>query len=189
MLTDIYNQMLNEFGDSFEQLSKDSDEEANPQGRGAFMTSSKKQAVNFDKFKGCIAAKHKVNNCPNSCDALYMQSESEWFLIEFKNGTIDEKKIFQVRGKIFQSLLLLTEKLDKTICFTREKLNFVFVYNEDKADENTARTKIGKSLYALGKSKFFPFGLEGLQRLYFKEVYVWNKAEFDSNFVKKYCSP
>jgi hypothetical protein len=185
MLADIYQQMLDEFGDTLEQTSEDNDEKTTPKGRGVFMTSSQERVVNFDKFKQSIATKYKANNSPNSCDVLYMQSENEWFLIEFKNGKIDEKKIFQVRGKIFQSLLLLTEKLDKTISFTRRNLNFILVYNE-----NIARIEIGKSLYKLtDNSQFFPFGLNGLQKLYFKEVYVWNKKEFDSNFVKKYCTP
>jgi hypothetical protein len=188
MLSDIYYQMLDEFGDTLEQLSADTDEKANPKGRGVFMTSSKKKAVNFDKFKESIAAKYALNNSPASCDALYMQSENEWFLIEFKNGNIDKEKVFQVRGKIFQSLLLLTEKLDKTIGFTRGNLNFILVYNENIV-KNTARISIGNSLYNLaGNSKFFPLGFDGLQRLYFKDVYVWNKKEFDSNFIKKYCA-
>jgi hypothetical protein len=183
MLAGIYQQMLNEFGDTLEQTSEDNDEKMNPQGRGVFMTSSQKIVVNFDKFKKSIAAKFALNNSPNSCDVLYMRSENEWFLIEFKNGKIDREKIFQIRGKIFQSLLLLTEKLDKTIHFTRENLNFILVYNE-----NIARIEIGKSLFRLaGNSKFFPFGLDGLQKLYFKEVYVWDKNEFNSNFVEEYC--
>jgi hypothetical protein len=181
MLAGIYKQMLDEFGDTLEQSSEDDDEKINPKGRGVFMTSSQEKVVNFDKFKKSIAAKFSLNSSPNSCDALYMQSENEWFLIEFKNGKIDKEKIFQIRGKIFQSLLLLTEKLDRTIRFTRENLSFILVYNE-----NIARIDIGKSLYKLaGNSNFFPFGLEGLKKLYFKEVYVWNKKEFDSNFVKK----
>jgi hypothetical protein len=186
MIADIYHQMLSEFGDTLEKTSEDSDERVNPKGRGVFMTSSQKRVVNFDKFKESIAAKYAVKNSPNSCDALYMHSENEWFLIEFKNGKIDEKKIFQVRGKIFQSLLLFSEKLDKTICFTRNNLNFILVYNEE-----IARIEIGKSLYKLsGDSEFSPFGLgllDGLQKLYFKEVFVWTKNEFDSKFVTKYC--
>jgi hypothetical protein len=48
---------------------------------------------------------------------------------------------------------------------------------------------IGKSLSKLaGNAEFFPFGLDGLQKLYFKEVYVWNKEEFASNFVEKCCT-
>jgi hypothetical protein len=178
MLSDIYYQMLDKFGDTLEQLSKDTDEEAKPKGRGVFMTSSKKKAVNFDKFKDSITAHYALSISPNSCDALYMQSENEWFLIEFKNGRIDKEKVFQIRGKIFQSLLLLTEKLDKTIGFTRDNLNFILVYNE-----NIARIDIGNYLYNLtDNSKFFPFGFKGLQRLYFKDVYVWSREEFDSNF-------
>jgi hypothetical protein len=171
--------MLDEFGDTLEQLSADTDEKANPKGRGVFMTSSKKKAVNFDKFKESIATQYALGNSPASCDALYMQSENEWILIEFKNGKIDNENVFQIRGKIFQSLLLLTEKLDKTIGFTRDNVNFILVYNED-----IARINIGKSLYKLaGNSKFFPLGFDGLQRLYFKDVHMWTREEFDSNFV------
>ncbi|MDR1972724.1 MAG: hypothetical protein LBQ46_12490 [Treponema sp.] len=177
--------MISEFGDTLEKTSEDTDAKTGPKDRGIFMTSSKKRVVNFDKFKESVAAKYAVKNSPNSCDALYMESENEWFLIEFKNGKIDEKKIFQVRGKIFQSLLLLTERLDKTICFTRENLNFILVYNE-----NIARIEIGKSLCRLASNaKFFPFGPEGLQKIYFKEVSVWTKEEFNSNFVAKYSKP
>ena len=183
MLAGIYQQMLSEFGEPLEQTSKDSDEEANPKGRGVFMTSSQEKVVNFDKFKESIAAKFSLAASPNSCDALYMPSENEWFLIEFKNGNIDKEKVFQIRGKIFQSLLLLTEKIDKTICFTRENLNFILVYNE-----TVQRIEIGKHLHNLtNNAVFIPYGLGGLQKLYFREVYVWNKKEFDSNFVKIYC--
>jgi hypothetical protein len=182
MLADIYFQMLGEFGDTLEQVSEDSDERVNPQGRGVFMTSSQKRVVNFDRFKESVAVRHAVAKIPASCDALYMHAEDKWFLIEFKNGKIDQEKIFQIRGKIFQSLLLLTEKIDKTIRFTRENLNFILVYNE-----SIARIDVGNSLSRLaGNGKFIPFGLEGLQKLYFKDVYVWTKEEFDSNFVKQY---
>jgi hypothetical protein len=181
MLTALYQQMLDEFGDTLEHTSEDSDEKMNPKGRGVFMTASQKRVVNFDTFKNSIAAKYKVSNSPNSCDALYMRSKNEWFLIEFKNGKIDKEKIFQVRGKIFQSLLLLTEKLDKTIGFTRENVHFILVYNE-----NIARIEIGNALYSLtSNSTFSPFGLDGLQKLYFKEVCVWNKKEFELHFVKQ----
>jgi MoaA/NifB/PqqE/SkfB family radical SAM enzyme len=183
MLAGIYQQMLREFGDTLKYTSKDSDEEANPKGRGVFMTPSQERVVNFDTFKKSIAAKFALKDSPKSCDALYMPAENEWFLIEFKNGSIDREKVFQIRRKIFESLLLLTEKLDKTICFTRENLSFILVYNE-----TIPRIEIGKSLSNLaGNSQFFPFGLDSFKKLYFKEVYVWNKKEFDSNFVEKYC--
>jgi hypothetical protein len=180
MLADIYYQMLDEFGDTLEQTSIDSDERVNPQGRGIFITSNKKKVVNFDKFKDSIVAKYKLPKGPNSCDVLYMQSENKWFLIEFKNG----KKKPQIKWKILHSLLLLTEKLDRTICFTRENLNFILVYNED-----ISRLAIGNSLNKLGSDpEFLSFGLEGLQKLYFKEVHMWTKEKFNSNFVEKYCT-
>jgi hypothetical protein len=74
--------------------------------------------------------------------------------------------------------LLLTEKLETTICFTRKNMTFILVYNEN------ARVGIGKSLGKLSGTPFSPFGLDGLQKLYFKAVHAWDKKEFDSNFVK-----
>jgi hypothetical protein len=75
--------MLDEFGGTLEQLSEDSDEKENPKGREVFMTSSQKKVVNFDKFKANVAKKYALEKSPASCDALYMHSENEWFLIEF----------------------------------------------------------------------------------------------------------
>jgi hypothetical protein len=185
MLADIYAQMLEEFGDTFERTSE-SDSQVDAEGRSVFMTSSQETVVNFDKFKESVVKKHGSKNRPRSCDALYMQSENEWFLIEFKNGKIDEKKISEIKEKIFGSLLLLTEKLDKTIGFTRKELTFILVYNEDKNRDIEARGDIGKSLGKLANYQFFPFGLDGFEKLYFKKVHEWNKKEFDSNFVQKY---
>jgi hypothetical protein len=187
MLRNIYNHLLDKFGDTLEHTSEDSDEIVNPVGRGDFMTSCQKLVVNFDKFKNSITTRFTLNRGPNSCDALYMHMEDEWFLIEFKNGKIDEEKMYQVRGKIFQSLLLLTEQLNNTIDFTRNNVSLILVYNE--SIEHTARIIIGNALNKLaGNTNFFPFGLDGLQKLFFKGVFAWNKIEFEKNFVSKYCN-
>jgi hypothetical protein len=184
MLTGIYNQMLAEFGDSLEQISVDTVEQAHPEGRGVFMTSCQKEIVNFDKFKEYIAAKYAPDGSPSSCDGLYMRADNEWYLIEFKNGKIDEKEIFKIRRKIFESLLLLLEKLDKTIAFSRENLTFVLVYNK-----MIARIEIAKSLDNLSKKHDYSFTvLNNLKKLYLKEVFFWKKDEFESNFIKQYCN-
>jgi hypothetical protein len=176
MPANIYAQMLDEFGDTFERTSE-SDSQS------IFMTKSQKRAVNFDKFKDSVVKKHTPKNKPRSCDALYRHSENEWFLIEFKNGKIKKREIME---KIFESLLLLTEKLDKTIGFTRKNLTFILVYNEDISKEDETRRGLVKSIYKLTNSQFFPFGFDDFEKIYFKEVYEWNKKEFDSNFVKKH---
>jgi hypothetical protein len=60
---------------------------------------------------------------------------------------------------------------------------------ENTPDEDTQRAAVGNFLYKLAdNSKFFPYGLTGLQKLYFKEVHVWTQKEFVSNFVKRYCA-
>jgi hypothetical protein len=57
-------------------------------------------------------------------------------------------------------------------------MTFILVYNKN------ARIEIGNSLGKLSGTHFSPFGLNSLQKLYFKAVYAWTKKEFDLNFVK-----
>ncbi|MDR1466667.1 MAG: hypothetical protein LBI40_03515 [Treponema sp.] len=184
MLSDIYNQMLDDFGESLKQTSIDTDETPSHIRKERFMTTCQEYVVNFDKFKESIVSKFKLSRSPNSCDALYMHNENEWFLIEFKNGKIDREKMYQVRGKVFQSLLILTEKLNNTISFTRSNINFILVYNEDI--EYTARHQISMALSKLaGNNHYIFFGIDGLN-LYFKDVFTWNRKEFQDKFVSIY---
>jgi hypothetical protein len=184
MLSDIYNQMLVDYGESLKQTSIDTDKISSQGGREYFMTTCQKHVVNFDKFKENVVSRFKLTETPSSCDALYMYNENEWFLIEFKNGKIDKEKMHQIRGKVFQSLLILTEKLNNTISFTRNNIKFILVYNEDI--EHTARQQIGASLYRLaGNGHYIFFGIDGLN-FYFKDVFTWNKKEFQDNFVSIY---
>jgi hypothetical protein len=46
-------------------------------------------------------------------------------LIEFKNGVIDDLKNYEIKVKIFETLLILTERLGKTIQFTRNYVTFI----------------------------------------------------------------
>ncbi|MDR0662705.1 MAG: hypothetical protein LBF80_01310 [Spirochaetaceae bacterium] len=87
----IYQKMLDEFGDTLEQTSEDRDEKTTPKGGGVFMTSCQEKVVNFDKFKNSIAAKFALANNPNSCDALYMQAENDWFFIELKTEKLTKR--------------------------------------------------------------------------------------------------
>ena len=87
----------------------------------------------------------------------------------------------------------------KTACFTRENLSYILVYNETKnssdlADEtdvqdSASRTVIAKYfIESKAKKKFIRFDLERFEKLYFKEVFTYNRYEFESNFVSKYTT-
>jgi hypothetical protein len=112
------------------------------------------------------------------------------YFIEFKNGVIsrkngdaDPKKISEIKLKIFDSLLILTDIISKAVSFTRKNLNYVLVYNEEKNSlKCIAKYFIGKSGH--GKH-LIRFGLERFETLYFKNVFTYTEKEFETEFIFK----
>jgi hypothetical protein len=88
MIEEIYNEILRDFSDTLEKTSED----INKQSADKFMTSCRKIVVNVDKLKDGFIKNMSLTETPKSCDALYLTSQNELFMIEFKNGVIDEKK-------------------------------------------------------------------------------------------------
>ena len=189
MTKDIYNEMLKKLSDTLKNTSIDTSDKNKPK----YMTKCKKPVVNVDKFKNDFTKNMSLTEVPKSCDALYMVSQDQFFLIEFKNGIIDAKKNYEINRKIFESLLLLSEKFSETINFMRKNMYFILVYNENvkhgkKQYEDTNLNEIQMSLLKLANERIIRFGLNHFKKLYFKEVYTYTKAEFESKFVSKYCT-
>jgi hypothetical protein len=177
-IQNLYNDMLRTFGSTLELTSRDTV-------RSVYMTSCKKQVVDFDKFKTDFSKKLSLGEMPKSCDALCMFSNNELFLIEFKNGQIDDKIRFDIRRKVFESLLMLTEQFNITTGFTRCNMTFILVYNEN--NEHSGKTKIAKGLSTLAKDNSFSqfLGLHYFEKLYFRKASAYSRAEFEANFVGK----
>jgi hypothetical protein len=181
-----YNDMLCQFQDTLERTSLDTS-------KSEYMTSSQTPVVNFDRLKGDFIKDMALTQSPLSCDALYFHQDTGFFLIEFKNGKIEAKKNYEINVKILESLHIFTEKVVQTTAFTRENLTFILVYNEhlehgEKQFENIGIDKIKQSVYTLAKTRIIRFGLRRFQTLYFKDVFTFSKAEFETRFVSKYCS-
>jgi hypothetical protein len=156
------------------------------------MTFCEMPVVNFDTFKNYYFKNMALKNVPSSCDALYMASPNDLFFIEFKNGIIEALKNYEIKVKIYESLLLFSEKFVQTVDFTRKKLTFILVYNENVKHgpvqfENTGLNIIQKTLFALANTQKIRFGLYRFDKMYFKEVHTYSKAEFESEFVARYC--
>jgi hypothetical protein len=171
--------MLGDYGETLEKTSED----VNKSPAERFMTSCKKIVVNIDKFKSDFVKNMRLSQVPKSCDALCMTSPDEFFLIEFKNGIIDDLKNYEVKTKIFETLLLLTEKLDRTIQFTRENLTFILVYNEDVSHKFYIHGRV----FSRTADFKLDMGLARFEKIYFKSVNIYSKAEFESNFVSRHC--
>lgn len=169
---------------TLEYASKDKES-----GDDVYMTHSQIMVTDFDKVKDEYTKIFKLNNHPASNDALYIKSDSESVFIEFKNGDINK---FNIRKKIYDSVLIFTDLVDCTISDTREHMEYILVYNSDKNSdpktkylESKNRDDIGKILLGYGRKELIKFGLEMFEGYCFKEVHTYNKEEFEQEFVNK----
>jgi len=165
---------------------------SNHSGTVEYMTTSTLPAIDFDNVKNNYIKPLSVPETPKSSDALYIKGEDEMYLIEFKSGEMDTKKIYDVRLKIFDSLLILTDILGIGISHTRQNLNYILVYNlsknppkeeSDNAQISLSRTSIKKHFLKKGKNRLIEWSLGRFEKLYFKDVYTVTKDEFENEFV------
>jgi hypothetical protein len=187
------------FADNQDSLKNTSYDEDNDE----YMTNIDLPVINFDKVTISYQKKCNLSACPCSNDALYITENGLIVFIEFKNGTLDQKKAFELQYKIYDSLLTLfyIEKEKKSI--PKNKLVYILVYNDEKNSESSpseqnsydrktqiqsspAKDAIGKILASKANSHFIKFGLEKIGKLYFKEIFTWSKKEFEKEFKEKY---
>ncbi|WP_353093793.1 hypothetical protein [Tissierella praeacuta] len=193
-MTDIWNcDIFSNNKSTLKETSKDDADKKDIK----YMTNSGIEVIDFDGVKNDYIKDLKLKYTPKSNDVLY-KSKDELYFIEFKNGNMD-KEIHNVRRKIFDSLLILTDIISKGISYTRENLNYILVYNKeysvshkkklDKSEVQDARglDRISSSLNQLAKLESDPFKLrEHFKNLYFKKVHTYTAEEFEEKFVKQY---
>jgi hypothetical protein len=106
-----------------------------------YMVDCELEVCSFDDVKEWYVKNRipLVKPNPKSNDALFFDKE-EGFFIEFKNGKINNAVNFELNKKIYNSLLMLfdLEYVDSngrevdSISYTRENMNYILVYNEEK---------------------------------------------------------
>lgn len=179
--------MANKFGifekhkDTLMNLSVDSS-------RNEPMTTSRLQAVNFDKVKTVyLKSLDPSGECAKSVDALLINS-SRRVLIEFKNGQV---KSNEIKTKIRDSLLIFCDITGETISKLRKTLQFVLVYNpvacpistqemkQNKIQESQSRDAIAKYTFSKSGEEYIRFDLERFKSFYFKAVHTYTKQEFE----------
>lgn len=156
-----------------------------------YMTDSDIQVINFDKVKESYIKDMGLSCTPCSNDALYIGKDEKIYFIEFKNGVVKNNTIFNVYNKVYDSLLIFNDIVQKNISFCRENVNFILVYNEirnpykenETNDGDSSKAKIGKYFYAKAKRKYVRFGMERFERLYFRDVFTYTEKEFEKNFL------
>lgn len=171
---------------SLRELSRDASDENNIQ----YMTASEAQAIDFDGVKERY--EHDlglIGEHASSVDAILTTPESIVF-IEFKNGNMKAEKA-KVKTKLRDSLLIFGDITEKTITYTRQKVDYILVYNEQKnplpnqltrhvEQDVPSRRFIAKHIAQKGKQEFILYDLERFKKLYFREVHTYTQHEFDA---------
>lgn len=180
--------ILNHAMCSLRDTSKD-----NHDGNDIFLTDSMISVVNFDEVKNEYVKELKAKEVPSSNDALYANGK-DLFFIEFKAGDVP-RKVFDIRRKIFESLLIFTDIVNVGISYTRANMSYILVYNEEKnplsekeqreMQNSQSRVDIGTYFWEKkAKKHYIRFDLERFERLYFKNVYTVTQTEFEKRFVR-----
>ena len=187
-------QIFNNNKATLKETSKD-----NHDGVDTFMTTSTLDAVDFDAVKDEYIKEMNLVEAPKSNDALFIGRNGEFYFIEFKNGVMKDKKIYDIRLKIFDSLLIFSDIVGEGISFTRKSLSYILVYNEKKNSSNgetNSNTQISHSreliakyfIESKAKKKYIRFNLERFEKLYFKNVFTYTEEEFENRFISSFSA-
>ena len=138
-------------------------------------------AAHHNGIKEKYAAENGIQqHTPSAVDAVCIDENNNWYLIEFKNQKIDSKVLGSVKKKMLSSLWLLFYAYSVSGCcmedltrFAREKVTYILVCSRDKnrSDANLIHQK-----ELLGEH-YTPNSLYGYIDYYFKDVYVYTETE------------
>lgn len=173
-----------------------------------YMSGIDDDVIYFDKVKEKYTSDliNKPIKMPLSNDTLFKKGDF-WYFIEFKNGLIDNRVNMEIKLKLYDSLLILLDLLNKGISFAREKIVYILVFNEETLDNQKLSHQFNKKEYLesnqiasidspsrmtlvslldglsgnLGRPQF---GLERYKSFLFKDVFTIPKYRFD-DFYKK----
>ena len=174
---------------------------------GEYMTQSTEKVIDFDKVKEEYIKNIHPKVTPASNDVL-MKIDDKIYFIEFKNGNITKKEIYNVKRKIFESLLIFSDITGETISFTRENVNYILVYNgekskkyiehiieerqkcnlnkleDDEIQESVAFDEFTSQMAKLANYHMDIFGLDKqFSKMYFKSVKTYDIDEFNEKFI------
>lgn len=147
------------------------------------MCSSNLQVVNFDHVKTSY-----LNDCgfseekAKSVDAIADGNDKLTYLIEFKNGNINNEKSVSI--KIRDSILMICDICHCNISKTREDVVFVLVYNEERSNLSweTKRLLGGANL----SGRPIPYmGLDKVEGFLVKKVLMLNATKFENIILPK----
>lgn len=163
---------------------------------------SKDIVIDFDDVKTDFCSKfHKSNEVFKSADALfYSKTKNKLIFVEFKNG-----KVRDVKTKLKDSLLVLSNILDVNLGFCREHLEYIVVYNYEKNKKYVEQGKdkyrkeeqnksqslskeyiegFVKPLFRLAKDEIILWDMELMKDICVSEVHTYTVNEFVKYYSK-----
>lgn len=159
-----------------------------------YMVELEIDVIDFDKVKELYCSSLKLSESPKSCDALLIDEKNSVF-IEFKNGEVDT---YDIRKKIYESLLIFSDITGCTIGETRKKLDYILVYNEESNNKNRGHRDfiknnipsspsldfIASSISRFANKKIVKFRVNDFQTFLFRNVNTYTKEEFRDLILK-----
>ena len=141
------------FGSHRSTLKEDSIDNSEP-GHICYMTESERETINFDGVKTEYLNQRGLSEeNAKSVDSL-LEKDGILYMIEFKNGNMKSEKS-RVKIKIRDSLLIFCDIVKENISFTRENMDFILVYNEEK-NPKRSKTEITKDSFRESRRAILP---------------------------------
>ncbi|MDR0768064.1 MAG: hypothetical protein LBE57_06485 [Methanosarcinales archaeon] len=181
----IYDVLLEDYGDSMSNLSAAD--------HGVKFISSQSKAIDLDSYAEFCQINFNCSGNPSTCDAWYIDSSKNCHLIEFKSGqfnfnTLDKNcpncnHSFSEQGKrnkeIFikcaESLLIISEITNKPLDFFRNNMKFILV-----VEKMSPLVDMHYHAAKRAKMPFIPQEISRLHKMYFKDVELWTKSDFEA---------
>lgn len=153
--------------------------------KGAFMTESQIEVIDFDKMPNEFSRGKGWNSVPKSNDALYISDKDEWTFIEFKNGEVHKDEIYR---KLYDSILMLIQmEFVPSFQFVRDNVGYILVYNSEKYGKNEKPKSLSEiNDYTLRRAKTEKklFDVKNFEGYLLKETHTYSAEEFEEKFVK-----
>lgn len=157
-----------------------------------YLTDSMEPCYNFDKIKEYFSKSQGISDVPRSADALYVKNDNEYVaFIEFKNGNIDKRIIYEIHEKMYCCSAILSMILEEPMNYIRDNIDFYIVYNGEKNSNklscSKSRDKIAKFVSNLSGEPLVEFNVQKFENFLYHKVYTYTEKEFKDKFVQKYC--
>lgn len=157
-----------------------------------YMLADEIEVIRIDDVTDDYTSKCRISSV-DSVDALHYCDSEGNALVEFKNGKLDNKDIYEIMQKVYNSLLIISDITKLTIGDFRKELDFVLVYNKEKnpsffneipapSNSNALRT-MTKTMSKKAKKEFNIEGLYAFESFCVRTVKIMSVEQFKGEYL------